>query len=282
MCSIDLDCGFENLSFFQITILGILQGVTELLPISSTAHLRLVPEFLGWQDPGSAFSAVMQLASFLAIIFYWKKDISEIKGAFMDTLKGQWNTPRFRLWASIGIGSIPIAIAGLSLRKLLNQPGSPLRQMWVLGASSVVMGLLLIYVERTFKGQRKLTDITFKDGILVGLAQVGALIPGVSRSGSTLTTSLFLGFQRTHAAAFSFLLGIPAILGAGAKELLVLYQGQLSSEGWMLLGTGLFVASISAFLGVYLLMKFIETQSTLIFGVYRIILGTVILIKTLS
>ncbi len=214
-------------------VLGIVQGLTEFLPISSTAHLKVVPVLLGWGDPGVAFTAVIQLGSIVAVIGYFRSDLAEVSGGVLRAFRhGQWRDPPARLGLAIALGTVPILLGGLGIKLLL--PGyetSPLRSLEAIAIVSIVMALLLAVAELVGRRRRRLEAVTPRDGLLVGLAQALALIPGVSRSGSTLTAALFDGWQRAAAARFSFLLGIPAITLAGLVEL----KAALSSPangGW--------------------------------------------------
>jgi undecaprenyl-diphosphatase len=267
------------LGYARVAVLGVVQGITELLPISSTAHMRLVPAVLGWQDPGSAFSAAMQLAALAAVVsYFW----SDVRGLTVNSLQaiaqGQFRDRdlRFSLW--IVLATIPIGIAGLSLANVLNACHSPFRNISVIGSACIVMALLLGVAEVRARHRRTIDNASFIDAMLVGIAQVGALIPGVSRSGSTLTAALGLGFKRDEAARLSFLLGVPAIASAGLKEMWELHKIHLDGHGWSVLALGLIVASISAFFAIWGLMRVLEQFSTWPFVVYRFILGVVILV----
>ncbi|MFJ2989725.1 undecaprenyl-diphosphate phosphatase [Collimonas sp. NPDC087041] len=279
VCSAGTDIGFASLDYLQVAILGVIQGISELLPISSTAHMRIVPAVLGWHDPGSAFSAAMQLAALAAVVSYFWRDVREVTvGSIAAVRQRDFNSPRFRLGVAIILATIPIGIAGLALSHVLNACGSPLRSLNVIGYACIAMGVLLALAEVSCKHRRTVGEMRLRDALIVGLAQVGALIPGVSRSGSTLTAALFLNFKREEAARFSFLLGLPAIALAGLKELLVLFHLHMPVETWMLLIFGLVVASISAFAAIWGLMKFLEKFSTWPFIVYRIALGIFLLV----
>jgi undecaprenyl-diphosphatase len=278
VCTRGVDTGFVALGYAKVAILGVVQGITELLPISSTAHMRLVPAVLGWQDPGSAFSAAMQLAALAAVVsYFW----SDVRGLAVNSLaalsRGQFRDHdlRFSLW--IVLATVPIGIAGLALAKLLNTCNSPLRAISVIGWACIAMALLLGIAELRARHRRGIGEASFMDAMLVGIAQVGALIPGVSRSGSTLTAALALGFRREEAARLSFLLGLPAIALAGLKEMWELHQIHLDAHGWSVLAVGLVVASISAFFAIWGLMRVLEQFSTWPFVVYRFLLGVVIL-----
>jgi undecaprenyl-diphosphatase len=279
VCISGVDTGFVALGYTKVAVLGVVQGITELLPISSTAHMRLVPAVLGWQDPGSAFSAAMQLAALAAVVSYFWSDVRGLAANSLRAIaRGQWRDRhlRFSLW--IVLATIPIGIAGLSLASTLNACHSPLRTVSVIGWACVAMALLLGVAEVRARHRRVIGEASLFDAMLVGIAQVGALIPGVSRSGSTLTAALALGFKRDEAARLSFLLGLPAIALAGAKEIWELHKIHLDGHGWSILALGLIVASISAFFAIWGLMRILEQFSTWPFVAYRFLLGAVILV----
>lgn len=277
-CSVGLDIGFASLSYLQIGFLGLVQGITELLPISSTAHMRIVPAMLGWPDPGSAFSAAMQLAALAAVVSYFWRDVRGVVVGSVTAIKRRtYQDDSFRLAIAIVLATVPIGMAGLALSSTLNACGTPLRNLSVIGGACIVMAVLLAIAELTCSHRRTVNEMRFRDALIVGLAQIGALIPGVSRSGSTLTAALFLNFKREEAARFSFLLGLPAIALAGLKELWVLFHAHIPLEAWSLLLFGLVVASASAFVAIWGLMKLLENFSTWPFIVYRAVLGVLLL-----
>jgi undecaprenyl-diphosphatase len=277
-CTAGLDTGFVALGYAKVAVLGVVQGLTELLPISSTAHMRIVPALLGWQDPGSAFSAAMQLAAVAAVISYFWSDVHAL---FFGSIRAvmrrdfrDWNF-RFSLW--LALGTVPIVVAGLLLAPMLNTCGSPLRTLTVIGLSCIVMSALLGLAELYSNHKRTLNHATLRDALIIGIAQVGALIPGISRSGSTLTAALFLDFRREEAARFAFLLGLPAITAAGLKELWELHGVSLDAEGWSILLFGLVIASISAFAAIWSLLRILERFSAWPFVVYRGAMGVFLL-----
>ena len=278
-CTNGLDTGFVDLGYMKVAALGVVQGITELLPISSTAHMRIVPTLLGWKDPGSAFSAAMQLAALAAVISYFWGDIRTLTIGSVDALKrrdfSDWSF-RFAVW--IALATVPIGLAGLLSSHTLNTCGSPLRSLPVIGFSCIVMAALLAIAELYCNHKRSLDHVTLKDALIVGFAQVGALIPGVSRSGSTLTAALFLDLKREEAARFSFLLGLPAITLAGLKELWELHKAHLDLHGWSMLAVGLIVASLSAFAAIWGLLRILERFSAWPFVAYRAFIGLVLLI----
>ena len=278
VCTAGVDTGFEALGPVKSAFLGVVQGITELMPISSTAHMRIVPALLGWRDPGSAYSAAMQLAALAAVLTYFWRDIAQLAGGSVNALaRRRFDDHDLRLSLWIGLATIPIVAAGVALGKLLNTCGSPLRGVAVIGWACVGMAVLLALAELLARHTRKMGQVTLFDALAVGVAQAGALIPGVSRSGSTLTAALALGFNREDAARFSFLLGIPAIALAGGREIWELHKAHLPAYGWEVLGVGLAVASVSAFVAIWGLMRILERFSAWPFVVYRGVLGVVLL-----
>ena len=261
-------------------VLGIVQGLTEFLPISSTAHLKVVPVLLGWGDPGVSVTAAIQLGSIAAVIAYFRSDLLQVlKGIGKAFRHGQWREPEARLGVAMVVGTIPILLVGL-LIKLFWSEGyetSPLRSVPFIAMVSIAMALLLALAERLGPRQKKLADVSGRDGLIVGLAQMLALIPGVSRSGSTLTASLFYGWQRADAARFSFLLGVPAISIAGIVELNQAFAVSAETGPWPLL-TGIVSAAVVSWLAIDWLLKFLQRHSTWIFVAYRLLFGAVLLV----
>ena len=282
-CTSGLDTGFVSLGYLKVGFLGIVQGITELLPISSTAHMRIVPALLGWQDPGSAFSAAMQLAALAAVVSYFWGDVRGlVEGTLAAVRRRDFEDWNFRFFMWIIFATLPIAVFGLLLKSKLNACGSPLRTLSVIGVACIVMGALLAWAEKAARHTRTIDHVSMKDAMIVGFAQVGALIPGVSRSGSTLTAALFLGLRREEAARFSFLLGIPAIALAGLAELFALRKAGLGLHGWSILLFGLVIASISAFAAIWGLMRVLERFSAWPFVAYRFLLGIFLVISVVT
>lgn len=282
-CSAGLDTGFAALDYGQMVVLGIVQGITELLPISSTAHMRIVPALLGWPDPGSAFSALMQLAALAAVISYFRRDVAQIGVGALEVVKTRRiESGPARIAVGIVMGTIPIVIAGLFLAPLLNRCGSPLRALWVIGAASLVMALLLALTEWLARHRLRVEQAGALDFILVGIAQVGALIPGVSRSGSTLTAALALGFKRAEAARLSFLLGLPAIALAGLKEIYEIAKAGIDAHAVSLLAVGLLAGSVASFAAIWGLMRYLEKMSSWAFVVYRAAMGLFLLVAVMQ
>ncbi|MBS1989852.1 MAG: undecaprenyl-diphosphate phosphatase [Cyanobacteria bacterium SZAS LIN-3] len=267
------------ITLVEAVVLGVVQGLTEFLPISSTAHLRVVPALFHWDDPGTAFSAVIQLGSVVAVLAYFYKDILEIGGGALRGIKAQdFGCRDVRLAGAIVIGTIPVCVLGLLLKGLLEQDGSPLRGLPVVGVASIGMGLLLLLAEKLAKHQRSIDDMGARDGFFVGLGQAMALIPGCSRSGSTLTAALFMGMKRADAARFSFLLGIPAVTLSGLLELYHLYKEGMQDVSVTSLALGLVASLVVSYLAIAWLMKYLQTHSTWLFVIYRLIFGITVLV----
>ncbi|MBV1692665.1 undecaprenyl-diphosphate phosphatase [Novosphingobium sp. G106] len=280
-CAAGVDTGFVTLGYAKVAILGVVQGITELLPISSTAHMRVVPALLGWRDPGSAFSAAMQLAALAAVVSYFWQDVRRLAVGSVSAIgRRQFANPDLRLAIWIALATVPIVLAGALLSNSLNTCNSPFRALPVIGWACMAMAGLMGLSELLARHSRSVEKASLIDALLVGLAQVGALIPGVSRSGSTLTAALALGFKREEAARFSFLLGIPAIALAGSKELWELHKTHLDMHGWSVLAVGLVVASVSAFAAIWALMRVLERFSAWPFVIYRGMLGVLLLVAT--
>jgi undecaprenyl-diphosphatase len=278
-CTQGVDTGFVALGYAKVAVLGVVQGITELLPISSTAHMRILPAVLGWQDPGSAFSAAMQLAALAAVVSYFWSDVLHLTAnSLAAVVRRDFKDQYFRLAVWIVLATVPIGLAGLALAGVLNTCNSPLRSLTVIGWACIVMAVLLALAELRARHIRKIEDVSLADAMAVGVAQIGALIPGVSRSGSTLTAALALGFKRDEAARFSFLLGLPAIALAGFKEIWELHKAHLDAQGWSILAVGLVVASVSAFVAIWALMRILERYSAWPFVVYRGVLGVILLV----
>lgn len=274
-----VDIGFVGLGYAKVAFLGLVQGVTELMPISSSAHMRVVPALLGWPDPGAAFSAAMQLAALFAVVsYFWSDVITVTTGSVRALAQRRFDDPQFKLALCIMLATVPIVLGGLLLSPVLNACDSPLRSLMAIGWACLLMAVLLGLAERFALHRRTMEGASVWDALLVGLAQVGALIPGVSRSGSTLTAALGLGFKREQAARFSFLLGIPAIALAGGKELWELHKVHLPAHGWSVLAVGLAAGTVSAFATIWLLMRLLERFSAWPFVFYRAGLGIFLLI----
>ncbi|MBE7439817.1 MAG: undecaprenyl-diphosphatase UppP [Spirochaetales bacterium] len=261
---------------WQATLLGLIQGLTEFIPVSSTAHLRILPAFLNWGDPGAAYSAVIQLGTLFALVIYFWKDLLQFGGA---ALRGLFSGKPFaddaaRMAWYLVLGTVPVSVCGLLFARFIT---GPFRSLYVIAASLIVLALALWITEFYARRTRIVHDITWKDALFIGLAQALALIPGASRAGVTLTMGLMLGFTREAAMRFSFLLSVPAIALSGLYEL---YQewDHLASAGFSGLGIGLFVSALTGYITIAGLLRFLRTHTTLVFILYRIALGAFILL----
>lgn len=253
---------------------GIVQGLTEFLPVSSNAHLRLTPLLFGWEDPGAAFTAVIQLGTTLAVLIYFRSEIRAALSGWLGSLKGGSKTsPEARMGWAVVYGTIPIVILGILLKHRIE---TSFRNLWVIAFSFIAMGLIMLYFDRK-PGGREEKDVQTRDGVLVGLWQCLALLPGMSRSGSTISGALALGFDRVAAARFSFLLGIPSIALAGLKEL---WDHHKDFERALLVPT--LIATVVAFVVGYAsiawLLKIIQRRGVTPFVGYRVALGLLLLV----
>ena len=277
MCVLDFlgDYVDEQLSWLQAIVLGISQGLTEFLPISSTAHTLIVSKLLGWPDPGAAFTAVTQVGTELAVVIYFRQDIARILKAWFASLtkKTERANPDAKMGWYVIIGTIPIGIAGLAFKSSIETTA---RNLWLVAATLIVMGILLGLADRYAKHTKSETDINTKNAVLFGLGQALALIPGVSRSGATITAGLAMGFKRDVAARYSFLLAIPAVFASAA-----LTAGDISSDSfvnWPATIVGTIVAFVVGYFVIASLMKYLQTRTFLPFVIYRIALGTLLMV----
>ncbi len=271
--------GVSQMNIVQAIILGFVQGMTEFLPISSTAHLKVVPVVLNWGDPGVGFTAVIQLGSIAAVLWYFWRDLRRIcLGAIRAIAHSDYADYDLRLCMGIILGTMPIIFFGLLIKKLIPDFNhSPIRSLGAIAIASIVMSILLGLAEKLGKRQRDFEHLTMRDGVLMGLAQSLALIPGVSRSGSTLSAGLFMGLERETSARFSFLLGIPAITLAGLVELKDLLLEGLGGAGIVSLIVGVISSAVFSYLAIAGLLRFLKTQSTWVFIWYRLVFGVLIL-----
>jgi undecaprenyl-diphosphatase len=265
-------------SLFEAIVLGITQGLTEFLPISSTAHLRIVPAFAGWEDPGAAFTAVTQLGTMTAVLLYFRADLVRIARAWLRSLRDP--AARGELDARMGwyiiIGTIPIGIFGLAFK---DQIENGARDLYLISIALIALGFVLLAAERVGRKERRIEDITRRDGIAVGFAQALALIPGVSRSGATISAGLFLGFDRTSAARFSFLLSIPAVVLSGLLEFASILNGSDGQHaGLGALAVATFLAFVVGYASIAFLLRYLSDHSTIVFVVYRVALGSLVLL----
>jgi undecaprenyl-diphosphatase len=264
-------------SVLEAIVLGIVQGLTEFLPISSTGHLRIVPAFVGWEDPGAAFTAVTQLGTMAAVLLYFREDLLRITRAWLRSLRDR--RLRRELDARLGwyivLGTIPIGIFGVLFK---DQIETGARDLYLIGVALIVLGLVLLLAEKVGTRERSIEQIRTKDGFAIGLAQALALVPGVSRSGATITAGLFMGLDRPAAARFSFLLSVPAVVLSGLLELgTILSDDEGDGTGLLALVVATLMAFVSGYAAIAWLLRFLSTHSTAIFVAYRLALGAAVL-----
>lgn len=260
------------MSWFEAVVLGVLQGLTEYLPVSSTAHLLIAGKVSGWGDPSAAFTAVTQLGTMAAVLLYFRGEIWQILRGLVTVLRTRsLADPEGRLAWLLAIGSLPIMVIGF-LAKDLIEGGA--RNLYIVAASLIIVGLVLAIADARGVGRLHLPDLTTRFALTLGFGQALALIPGVSRSGATIAVALFLGFNRVAATRFSFLLAIPAVLVSGLYELRKVGDGSLD------LGPTLLATVISFAVGlacIHWLLKFVATHTFRWFVVYRLVLGVAVL-----
>lgn len=265
-----------HLTAVQAIVLGLVQGLTEFIPISSTAHLRIVPSLLGWGDPGAAFSAVIQLGTLVAMLLYFARECVRFAVAAVASLfsAAARRSPDARLAWSIAAGNLPIVVLGLTFRHVIE---TELRTLYLIATMLVVVALALWGAERRGEGTLTMEELSFRQIFTVGVFQALALIPGSSRSGSTILGGLLVRMRRVDAARFSFLLGIPAILGAALLELPAVLAGVRHGELTMTaLVLGLLTALVSGYASIAFLLRYLERRSTMLFVVYRLGLAVVV------
>ena len=268
------------IDLLKAIFLGILQGLTEFLPISSSAHLRIFPELFGWGDPGAAFTAVIQIGTELAVLIYFRKDIWRIGRMWLRSLF----KPEFRghIDARMGwfiiIGSLPIVVLGIALKDVIE---NDFRSLWIIGTTLIVLGIVLGIADRISANNKVIRDLTLRDAIFMGLAQAAALVPGVSRSGATISMGRFLGYEREAATRYAFLLAIPAVIGAGLFELKDI-GGEANSYGWGPTIVATVVSFIVGYAAIAWLLRYVSTKSYTPFVLYRVVLGaaTLLLVAT--
>jgi undecaprenyl-diphosphatase len=264
----------------KAVVLGTLQGLTEFLPISSSAHLRIYPELFGWGDPGAAFTAVIQIGTELAVLIYFRRDIWRIATMWLKSLV----RPEYRghLDARMGwfiiIGSLPIVVLGVLLKDIIERD---FRNLWIIGTTLIVMGIVLGIADRFGSTDKEIKQITLKDAVLMGGAQALALVPGVSRSGATLSMGRILGYNREAATRYAFLLAIPAVVGAGLFELKEIPHGD-NAYGWGPTILATVVSFVVGYAAIAWLLRYVVTKSYTPFVLYRVALGaaTLILVGT--
>jgi undecaprenyl-diphosphatase len=265
-------------SWFEAVVLGVVQGLTEFLPISSSAHLRIVGEAFGWDDPGAAFTAITQIGTEIAVLLYFRRDIGRIIAAWVASLvgRGKKGDPDARMGWLIIVGSIPIVVLGLLFQDRIE---TTLRDLRIVAIALVAFSLILYWADRVGAKKRELDQLTVGHGIAFGFAQAMALVPGVSRSGGTITMGLFLGYTRSAAARYSFLLAVPAVLGSGFFQAYEALTGDVAGETveW---GPTIVATVIAFAVGLSViawLLRYLNRGSFTPFVVYRVVLGLTVL-----
>jgi len=265
------------MSLLEAIVLGIVQGLTEFLPISSTGHLRIVPAFVGWDDPGAAFTAVTQLGTMTAVLLYFREELLRIWRAWWASLSDR--SRRRELDARLGwyivLGTIPIGVFGVLFG---DQVETAARDLYVIGIALIVFGIVMYVADHVGRREREIEDVETKDGFWVGIAQAFALIPGVSRSGATISAGLFLGLDRAAAARFSFLLSVPAVVLSGLFELASIIKGDEGDHvGAAELITATFFAFVVGYASIAFLLRFLTNHTMFVFVAYRVVLGVIVL-----
>lgn len=261
------------MDLLQIAVLALVQGLTEFLPISSSAHLILVPILTDWTDQGLAFDVAVHVGTLVAVVAYFRSELSAMTGAWIRSWRGQLN-PEGRLAWGVLLGTVPAGLAGLLFNDLIAQH---LRSPLVIATTTVLFGLLLWWSDVQGARTRDEHSLSWRDVLIIGCAQALALIPGTSRSGITMTAGLALGLSRDGAARFSFLLSIPIIVLAGGWETLKLVQ-QPAATHWGALATGVALSALSAYLCIHLFLSLINRIGMLPFVIYRLLLGAVLFV----
>ncbi len=273
------------MSYLEALFLGIVQGLTEFLPISSTGHLTIAGKLMGLisaENPErwTSFIAVIQLGTLLAIIIYFWKDLWNIFITFIkENIVARKNFSEQNINSKMGwliiLGSIPVAIIGLGFKDIIE--GAFTKNLYVIATSLIALGIILAFAERIGKFKREMKDITWKDSVIIGFAQSLALIPGSSRSGTTITAGIFLGLKRETAARFSFLLSVPAILGSGLLEFYSSLE-YIQTDGLITLAIATIASAVSGYLTIAFLLSFLKKHSTMVFVYYRVFIGIIIFI----
>jgi undecaprenyl-diphosphatase len=262
-------------SAIEAIVLGLVQGLTEFLPISSSGHLRVVPAFFGWEDPGAAFTAVIQLGTMAAVLLYFRHDLWRIAKAFLRELRIPFRqrSHEANLGWFIVLGTIPISVFGVIFS---DQIESGARDLYLIGSALILFSFVMLAAERFGARQRHISELNGRDGAFIGFAQALALIPGVSRSGATISAGLFRGFDRAAAARYSFLLSVPAVVLSGLYELRDIGHGETASAAATVIAT--LAAFVSGYAAIAWLLRYLASHTLDIFVAYRIPLGILVLV----
>ena len=259
----------------QAVIFGAVQGLTEFLPISSTAHLILLPWLMGWPDPGLAFDVALHLGTLVALLIYFRAEWIALIGSAFGIIQGRTQSPDARMAMFIVVATVPGAVAGALLEHKVEDT---FRAPQLIAIMLIVMAIVLVCAEVVGRRKKSLNEMSWGDAIGVGFAQAFAIVPGVSRSGSTITAGLFLNMKREAAARFSFYLSAPIIAGAVAKKMFDILRGGLDLEQLAPLVIGIVSSGIIGYLAIAFLMRYLQTHNTYLFVFYRIALGIVVLL----
>ena len=262
------------MSSIEAIFLGLVQGLTEFLPISSSGHLRIIPAMLGWEDPGAGFTAVIQLGTMAAVLLYFRADLWNIATAWLRELRKPYKqrSHEANLGWFIILGTIPISIFGFLFK---DQIESGARNLYLIGSALIAFSFVMLAADRIGPRRRELVDLDGRDGVFIGVAQALALVPGVSRSGATISAGLFRGFDRVAAARYSFLLSVPAVVLSGLFELRKVGEPGSPSAGATAIAT--LVAFVTGYAAIAWLLRYLGTHNLTIFVVYRIALGALVL-----
>ncbi len=264
------------MALWLAVVLGILQGLTEFIPVSSSAHLRLATAVLGQPDAGAAFTAVLQLGTLIAVLAYFARDLTSLLRAALISPTSR----EARLLWLLGLATLPLAVAGLTLEEYI---ASDLRRLEVVASALLGVGVILIVVDRRGGRARTLDSLSFWHAFLIGCAQATALVPGVSRSGATICMALVLGLTRTEAARFSFLLSIPAVAGTGIFEMrdAVVEMKSMGGSPLAVLAIGTVISGVVGYASIAWFLRWLGSRRMAIFGIYRIALGALVLLALL-
>jgi undecaprenyl-diphosphatase len=272
---LDIDEVCLDLSFFQISFLSLLQGLTEFLPISSSGHLILPSELFGWQDQGLIFDVAVHVGSLIAVVLYFYVQLLELLIGFVRSLIKREQTEASKLAWLLILATIPVGIAGFILNDVVELYS---RSMLVIAISSIFFSLLLYFSDKPKPVTLAVHELTWKAGLLIGIAQLFALIPGTSRSGITMTAALYCNLSRDAAARFSFLLAVPVITASGLLKSVELYTADTSGSQWLMLLYAASLAALVAFACIHFFLKLIERIGFLPFVIYRLCLGGLLLV----
>jgi undecaprenyl-diphosphatase len=257
----------------QAIVLGIVQGLTEFLPISSSGHLRIVPALFGWEDPGAAFTAVVQLGTMAAVLIYFRADLWRIGRAWLGSLRDreQRRTLDARLGWYIVLGTIPISVLGLAFKDPIE---TEFRDLYLIGTTLIVFGVVMLWADSISKRERGVESLDARDGVLIGCAQALALVPGVSRSGATISAGLLLGLDRAAAARYSFLLSVPAVVLSGLFELRHVGEGGAPAGATAL---AVLLAFATGYASIAFLLRYLAHHTLGVFVGYRVVVGALVI-----